>query len=151
MAKEPAALRRPARGGSRGQGQSFRRAAKELAEEIQGRTPLLPASPPHRHQHGLRPRTDPRSVPNPYFPQDDAEADRQLRTPGGSVHTGHTQKCQQLIAVIPQVLGQPLVRRVALEREDDFGQRVVQPASRHRQAMSTDLANPSITTGRVPS
>src|SRR5262249_26434856 len=38
------------RGGSRGQGHLP--APQELTEEVQGRTPLLPARPPHRHQHG---------------------------------------------------------------------------------------------------
>jgi hypothetical protein len=36
MAKEPAALCSLARGGSRGHGQYHRRAAQELAEEVQG-------------------------------------------------------------------------------------------------------------------
>ncbi len=50
------------------------------------------------------------------------------------------QKRQELIAVVPQVLRQPLVGRVALEGEYGIGQFVVQPASRHCQTMIADLA-----------
>ncbi len=71
--------------GSGRQGQRYRRAAKELTEEVQGRTPPLPAAPPHRHQHRLRPRTCPRPAATPDLSQDDAEADRQFRTPVGGV------------------------------------------------------------------
>jgi hypothetical protein len=73
------------RGRSRGQGQSNVHAAKELADEVQVRTPLLPARPPHGHQDRLRPRTGPGAVAALHFPQDDAEADRQLGPPVGRV------------------------------------------------------------------
>src|SRR5262249_53653162 len=45
MAKESFELRVFARGGSRGNGQGHWCAAKELAQEVQGRTPLLPTRP----------------------------------------------------------------------------------------------------------
>src|SRR5262245_59007093 len=51
--------------GLRGQGQLHRSAAQELTEEVEGGTPLLPAGPPHRHQHGLRPRTCPGPAATP--------------------------------------------------------------------------------------
>jgi hypothetical protein len=44
---------------SREQGQGHRRAAQELTEEVRSTTPLLPARPPRRHQHGLRSCTCP--------------------------------------------------------------------------------------------
>jgi hypothetical protein len=68
MAKEPFALRGFARGGSQGQGQGYRLSAQALAEEVQGRTPLLPTRPPHRHQHGLRPRPGPGPAATPDLP-----------------------------------------------------------------------------------
>src|SRR5947209_10799275 len=64
--------------GSRGHGPGHRHAAQELAEEVQGRTPLLPAGPPHRHQHGLRPSPYPGPVAAPDLAQEDPEANRQL-------------------------------------------------------------------------
>lgn len=50
------------------------RVPQELAEEVLGRKPLLPAGPPHRHQH--RPRAGPRpsAAATPDVAQDDAEA-----------------------------------------------------------------------------
>jgi hypothetical protein len=74
MARSTGQFREFARRGSRGQAQGHRRAAKDVAEEVQDRTPLLPARPPHRHQHRLRPRTGPRPAA-PDLSQDDAEAD----------------------------------------------------------------------------
>ncbi len=50
MANEPADMSRLVQGGSWGQGQGNGLAAKQLTEEVQGRTSLLPARPPHRHQ-----------------------------------------------------------------------------------------------------
>jgi hypothetical protein len=53
-------------------------------------------------------------LPPPDLKQGDAEADCQFRTPVGGVHTGHTQEGEELLAVVPQVLRQPLVGRVTL-------------------------------------
>src|SRR5262245_58751254 len=54
-------------------------------EEVQGRTPLLPAGPPYRHQHGLRSRTDLGPAATPDRPEDDTEADGQFGRPVGGV------------------------------------------------------------------
>src|SRR5262245_15707662 len=62
-------------GGSWGQGQRRRRAPQELAEEVQRRTPLLPARPPHRHQHRLRSRACPGPASAPDLAEDDPKAD----------------------------------------------------------------------------
>ena len=70
---------------SGGPDQGYGCAAKKLTQEVEGRTPLLPTGPPYRHQHGLRPRACPGPAASPDFPQDDPEADRQLRTPVGGV------------------------------------------------------------------
>jgi hypothetical protein len=53
--------------------------------------------------------------------QDDAEADGQFRTPFGGVQPRLAQEREQVVAVIPQVLSQPLVRRVRLRWEDQVG------------------------------
>src|SRR5262249_9562727 len=71
MAKESFGPREFAHSGSRRQGQGYRRAAKELAKEVQGRAPLLPARPPHRHQHGLRSGACPGPAATPDLAQDD--------------------------------------------------------------------------------
>jgi hypothetical protein len=47
-------VRALAPGGSRGRSQGHRHAPQELAEEVQGRTPLLPVRPPNLHQDRLR-------------------------------------------------------------------------------------------------
>src|SRR4051794_31565578 len=104
--------------GSGRQGQRCRRAAKEVTQEVQGRTPLLPAGPPHRHQDRLRPRASPGPVAAPHLAQDDPEADGQLGPPVGRVQARLTQEREQVAPVSPQVLGQALVSRVRLGRED---------------------------------
>jgi hypothetical protein len=73
----PFGVHRFVRGGSGGQGQGYRLAPQELTEEVQGRAPLPPAGPPHRHQDGLRPRTCPGPAAASDLAQDDAEADGQ--------------------------------------------------------------------------
>src|SRR5262249_15378631 len=90
------------------------RAAKELTREVQGRTPLLPAGPPDRHQDRLRPRPRPRPAAAPDLVQDDAEADRQLGPPFGGVQPRLTQEREKVAAVSPQMVGQALVGRVRL-------------------------------------
>src|SRR5262249_23662862 len=57
--------------------------------------------------------------------QDDPEADRQLGPPVGGVQPRLTQEREQAVAVGPPVLGQALVGRVRLGREDQVGQLVV--------------------------
>ena len=130
MAKEPGALCRLVRGGSRGQGKGHLRAPQELTEEIQSRTPLLPARPPHRHQDRLRPRPRPRPAAAPDLAKDDAEADRQLGPPVSGVQPRLTQEREQVVAMSPQVLGQALVGRVRLERENQVAQLVLQASAR---------------------
>jgi hypothetical protein len=86
-----------------------RRAPEELTEKVQGRAPLLPARPPHRHQHRLRPRASPGPVAAPHLAQDDPEANRQLATPVDGVQARLTQEGEQVASVSPLVLGQALV------------------------------------------
>jgi hypothetical protein len=50
------------------------------------------------------------------------------------------QEREQVVAMSPQVLGQPLVSRVRLWREDQVGQLVPQSAAGHGQAVPADLA-----------
>src|SRR5262245_61854708 len=126
-------------GGSWGQGQRRRRAPQELAEEVQGRTPLLPARPPHGHQDRLGPRTGPGPAAAPDLPQDDAEADGQLRPPVGGVQPGLAQEREQVVTMVPEVLGQSLVGRVRLWWEDQVGQLVLQAAAGHSQTVPADL------------
>src|SRR5262249_24202627 len=76
----------------------------------------------------------------PHLAQDDAEANRQLRTPVGRVQARLTQEREQVAPVSPQVLGQALVSRVRLGREDKVGQLVVQAPAGHGQAVAADLA-----------
>jgi hypothetical protein len=114
-------------------------AAQELAEEVPGRAPLLPARPPHRHQHGLGPCAGQGPAPAPDFAQDDPEADRQFGPPVGGVQPRHTQEREQVVAVRPQVLDQPLVDRVRLGREDQAGQPVLQASAGHGLAVAADL------------
>src|SRR5262245_49789768 len=99
MAKESFGFRRLPRAGSRGQGPGHRRAPQEFTEEVQGTTPLLPARPPHRHQHGLRPRPGPGPAAAPDLAQDDPEADGQLRPPVGGVQARLTQEREQVVAL----------------------------------------------------
>jgi hypothetical protein len=56
---------------SRGQSQRHHRTPKELAEEVQRRTPLLPARSPHRHQDRLCPSACPGPAASPDLAQDD--------------------------------------------------------------------------------
>jgi hypothetical protein len=105
------------------------RAPQELTEEAHGRTPLLPAGPPHRHQDRLRSRARPGPAATPDLAQDDPEGDGQLRPPVGRVQARLTQEREQGIAMSPQVLSQALVGGVRLGREDQFGQ-LVSPGSR---------------------
>src|ERR1700694_297875 len=97
MAKVSCELSGLVRGGSRGQGQRYRTAAQELTEEVQGRTALLPARPPHGHQDRLRSRTRPGPVAAPDLAEDNAEADGQFRTPVGRVQTRLTQEREQVV------------------------------------------------------
>src|SRR6516162_6319465 len=122
--EEPPELRGSVRDWSRGHGQGHRRAPQELAKEVQGRTPLLPARPPHRHQHRLRSRAYPGPAATPDLAQNDAKADRQLGPPVGGVQPRLAQEGGQVAAMGPQVLGQALVGRVRLGREDQIGQLV---------------------------
>src|SRR5262249_50685514 len=71
-------------------------------------TPLLPACPPYRHQHGLRSRTYPGPTVTIDLAQDNAEADGQLGAPVGGVQPRLTQEGEQLIAIGPHVPGQTL-------------------------------------------
>src|SRR6516165_9376210 len=82
--------------GSGGQGQRHRLAAKELTQELQGRTPLLPTRPPHRHQDRLRPRPRPGPATAPDLAQDDTEADRQLGPPVGRIQARLAQEREQV-------------------------------------------------------
>jgi hypothetical protein len=75
--------------------------------------PLLPARPPHRHQHGLRPRTYPGPVAVPDLAQDDAEADRQLGPLVGGIQPRHTQDRDQVVAMRLPALGLGGVEEVA--------------------------------------
>src|SRR5262249_57461127 len=104
IVKASVELRTLASGASRGQGQGHRCAPQELTEEVQGRTPLLPARPPHRHQHRLRPRAYPGPAATPDLAQEDAEADRQLGTPVGRIQARLTQEREQVVAMGPQLL-----------------------------------------------
>jgi hypothetical protein len=91
--------------------QRYRRAAKKVTQEVQSRTPLLPADPPHRHQERLRPRANPGPVVAPHLAQDDPEAHGQLGPPVGRVQARLTQERKQVAPVSPQVLGRALVTR----------------------------------------
>ena len=137
--KECFELRGFASDGSRGQGQHHRRAPQELTQEIQGRAPLLPARPPHRHQHGLRPRPRPGPAATPDLAQDDPEADGQLGTPVGRVQPRLTQERELGVAMGLQVPGQALVGGVRLGREDQGRQLVLQVAAGHGQSVPADL------------
>src|SRR5262249_32117904 len=110
--------------GCGGRGQGRWRAPEEWPQEARARRPLLPARPPHRHQDRLRPRPRPGPAATPDLAQDDAEADRQLGPPVGGVQPRLAQEREQGIAMSPQVLGQALVGRVRLGREDQVGQLV---------------------------
>src|ERR1700676_4547899 len=109
MAKVSCELSGLVRGESRREEQRRRTAAQELTEEVQGRTALLPARPPHGHQDRLCSRTRPGPVAAPNLAQDDAEADGQFRTPVGGVEARLTQEREQVVPMIPQVLGEALV------------------------------------------
>jgi hypothetical protein len=69
-------------------------------------------------------------------PKRSASSARQL----GGVQPRLTQEREQLVAMVPQVLGQALVGRARLEREDQLGQLVLQVTAGHGQAV---LADPS--------
>jgi hypothetical protein len=112
------------------------RAPQELTQEIHGRTPLLPARPPHRHQHRLRPRPGRGAVAAPDLAQDDTEADGQLGPPVGGVQPRLAQEREQLVAMRPQVLGEALVGRVGLCGEDQVGKLALQAAAGHGQPVT---------------
>src|SRR5213078_3278710 len=99
---------------SRRHGYRHRCATKQLAEEVHSRPPVLPARSPYRHQDRLRPRTCPGSVAAPDLAEDYAETDSQLRTPVGGVQPWTPQERKELVAMIPQVLGQAFVGSVRL-------------------------------------
>ena len=50
------------------------------------------------------------------------------------------QEREQLVAMIPKVLGQPFVGRICLGRPDQVNQLVLQAAAGHGQTMPTDLS-----------
>jgi glutamine synthetase len=70
----------------------------------------------------------PRSGGHPDLAQDDAEADRQFRASVDGVQSRLTQEREQVVAVSPQVLGQALVGRVRLGRDDQVRHLVLQAA-----------------------
>ena len=72
-------------------------------------TNVCAVGPPHRHQDGLRVHISPGPVATPDLARDDREADGQFGTPVGGVQPRLTEEPERIIAVSPQVLGQPLV------------------------------------------
>src|SRR5262249_37023503 len=107
--------------------------------EIQAVVASLPASSPDRHQDRLGTGTCPGAIATPDLSKDDPEADCQLGPPVGGVQPRLTQEREQVVAVSPQVLGQALVGRVPLGREDQVGQLVLQTAAGHGQSMPADF------------
>jgi hypothetical protein len=81
-----------------------------------------------------------RAAATPHLPQEDPEADRQLRMPDGGVLARQAQEREQVVAVSPQVWGQALVGGVRIGREDQVGQLVLQATARHGQTVSADCA-----------
>src|SRR5262249_37231731 len=80
--------------------------------------PRAPAGRPPAPRARLRPRASPGRVAAPPLAQDAPEADGQLGPPVGRVQARLTQEREQVAPVSPQVLGQALVSRVRLGRED---------------------------------
>src|SRR5581483_5717311 len=76
----------------------------------------------------------------PELAQDHAKANRLFGAPVGSVQAGDMQEGEELVNVIPEVLGQSLVGRVGLGREDHIFQDVLQTAGGDGQAVLADLA-----------
>src|SRR3981081_2339314 len=72
---------------SRGQRYWHTLPAEEATEEVESYAATLPAGPPHRHEHLLRPGTGPRTIAAPNFAENHAEAHRLLGTPIGGVET----------------------------------------------------------------
>jgi hypothetical protein len=124
----------------RGEGQGYGCAPQELTQEVYGRTPLLPAGPPHRHQYRLRPCPRPGPAAASDLAENDAEADGQLGPPIGGGQPRLPQERDQVVAMSPQVLGQALVGRVRLGREDQVAQLVLQPTAGYGQAVPADLS-----------
>jgi hypothetical protein len=51
-----------------------------------------------------------------------------------------SQKREQTMPMVPQVLAQPLVGRIRLGRETQIGYLVLQATAGHRQAVTADLS-----------
>ena len=114
--------------------------AQESAEEVDGVLASLPARSPKRHQDRLGMGTDPGAVAAPGFAQDDAEANRQFGTPVSGVEAGVLEEGQQVVAVIPQVLGQRLVGGVRFGRVDGIEQLRIESAAADVEAVTAELA-----------
>jgi hypothetical protein len=104
-----------ARGGHRGKAWGTGVPRGSWLRKSRAAPPLPRARPPHRHQHGLRPRTGPGAAATPELAKDGAEADGQLGPPVGGAQPRLTQEREQVVAMRPQVLGQTLVGRVGLQ------------------------------------
>lgn len=114
-------------------------AAQEMAQEVDGVLAALPAGAPNRHQDGLGAGARPSAIAAPDFAQDDAEANRQFATPVGGVQAGELEERQEIVLVVPQVLGEGFIGGVRLGRIDGVEQFAVESATTDRQAMITQL------------
>src|SRR5581483_4789211 len=83
--------------------------AQESAEEVDGVLAALPAGAPQRHQDCLSMGANPGAVAAPEFAQDHTEADGLFGAPVGGVQAGVFEEGQQVVAVLPQVLGEAVV------------------------------------------
>ena len=84
--------------------------------------------------------SDPGAAAAPDFPKDDSETNGVFGQPVGGLSARHFQEREQIVDVVPEVLGQSFVGGVGLGRPDQIGQLVVQSAGRDGETMSTDVA-----------
>ena len=114
--------------------------AQELAEDIDGVLAALPAGSPEGHQDRLSVGANPGAIAAPDFPQDHAEAHRLFRSPVGGVQAGMFEEGEQVVAMIPQVLGEGVVGGMGLLRVDGVEQLRMKSAAADGEAVQAEFA-----------
>ncbi len=116
-----------------------RPAAQQSAEEVEGVVAALPAGAPEGHQHRLGAGAHPGAIAAPDLAEDDAKANGQLTPPVGGVQARDLEEGQQVVVVVPQVLGEAVVGLVGFAGGDGGEQLIVQVAAANREAMRANF------------